>query len=89
MSIKYSSIAYFFFVQEFFLRVKDLLRKLPTGVDSYVKFGEREKELLWKLHDSKTAVHEALCGRFTITHTHTYSNMYAHTLTFTHMYDSI
>ena len=65
----YKVLSYSF--QEFFLRVKDLLRKLPTGVDGYVKFGEREKQLLWKLQDSKTAVHEALCGRFTHTHTHT------------------
>ena len=49
--------------QEFFLRVKDLVRKLPSGVDSYVKFGEREKQLLWKLQDTKAAVHKALCGK--------------------------
>ena len=55
------------------------MRKLPTGVDGYVKFGEREKQLLWKLQDSKTAVHEALCGRFTHTHTHTHT--YIHTQT--------
>ena len=65
------------------------MRKLPTGVDSYVKFGEREKQLLWKLQDSKTAVHEALCGRFSaqaityMTHTHT------HTHTHTFLTDSI
>ena len=46
--------------------MKDLLRKLPSGVDSFVKFGEREKQLLWKLEDCKTAVHEALCGKYII-----------------------
>lgn len=33
-------------VQEFFLTVKDLLRKQPQGVDSYLKFADREKQLL-------------------------------------------
>ena len=49
------------------------MRKLPSGVDSYVKFGEREKQLLWKLQESKTAVHAALCGRPPHTHTHTHT----------------
>jgi len=31
--------------QEFFLTVKDLLRKQPTGVDSYCKVLELEKDL--------------------------------------------
>ena len=63
------------------------MRKLPMGVDSYVKFGEGEKQLLWKLQDSKTAVHEALCGKFStqaITHTHTLT--LPHTLTHMHTY---
>ena len=34
--------------QEFFLLVKDLLRKQPSGVQSYSKVHEREKELISK-----------------------------------------
>ena len=33
-------------MQEFFLTVKDLLRKQPCGVASYLKFSERDKQLL-------------------------------------------
>ena len=67
--------------------MKDLLRKLPTGVDSYVKFGEREKQLLWKLQDSKSSVHEALCGTYTSPLPHsrwhrTLDTSHAHTHTF-------
>lgn len=32
--------------QEFFLTVKDLLRKQPKGVASYLKFTDRDKHLL-------------------------------------------
>ena len=31
--------------QEFFLTVKDLVRRLPCGVASYSKFGTKEKSL--------------------------------------------
>lgn len=36
-------------VQEFFLTVKDLLRKQPRGVASYIKFADRDKQLLSQL----------------------------------------
>lgn len=39
-------------VQEFFLTVKDLLRKQPKGVASYLKFTDREKQLLAQLVSS-------------------------------------
>ena len=42
--------------------MKDIVRKLPAGVDSYVKYTDKDKQLLWKLEDSKLAVHKALCG---------------------------
>ena len=32
--------------QEFFLTVKDLVRKQPAGVKSYCKFSDKEKQLL-------------------------------------------
>ena len=38
--------------QEFFLTVKDLLHKLPSGVDSYCKFQSPEKQLNKKYADS-------------------------------------
>lgn len=46
---------------EFFLTVKDLLRKQPKGVASYLKFTDREKQLLAQLTDTEVAVHRALC----------------------------
>ena len=32
--------------QEFFLTVKDVIRRQPTGVGSYLKFSSREQDLL-------------------------------------------
>lgn len=51
-------------MQEFFLRVKDLVRchKSGTYIDGYSKFKDKEKELNWAFYDTKTAVHDALCG---------------------------
>ena len=49
--------------QDFFLQVKDMVRKQPEGVESYVKFSDQDKQLLWKLEDSKLAVHKAMCGK--------------------------
>ncbi|XP_064401843.1 cysteine--tRNA ligase, cytoplasmic-like [Halichondria panicea] len=48
---------------EFFLKVKDAVRRLPCqqGVESYSKFGERELILNRKFQDTKTSVHAALC----------------------------
>ena len=48
--------------QDFFLQLKDLLREQPVGVESYAKFSEQDKQLLWKHEDSKLAVHKAMCG---------------------------
>jgi cysteinyl-tRNA synthetase len=46
---------------EFFLTVKDLVRKQPKGVDSYLKFSDREKQLLGRLTEARAAIHAALC----------------------------
>ena len=43
--------------------MKDMVRKQPEGVESYVKFSNQDKQLLWKLEDSKLAVHKAMCGK--------------------------
>ena len=39
-----------------------MLRKQPVGVESYVKFSDRDKQLLWEIEDCKLAVHKAMCG---------------------------
>ena len=39
-----------------------MIRRQPTGVDGYVKFSDQDKQLLWKLEDSKLAIHKAMCG---------------------------
>lgn len=43
--------------------MKDVVRRQPTGVESYVKFSDQDKELLWKVEDSKLTVHNAMCGK--------------------------
>lgn len=50
-------------VQEFFLTVKDILRRVPL-VDpaSMSKFQDAEVQLNERLCETKKAVHEALCG---------------------------
>lgn len=52
------------FVQDFFLRVKDLVRRYKSGayIDGYCKFTPKEKELAAEFSTCQTAVHEALCG---------------------------
>ena len=55
-----------FYSQEFFLTVKDLIRRLPRDdvAASYNKFSERDRELNRKYMDTQTAVHAALCGEW-------------------------
>lgn len=47
-------------VQEFFLTVKDLLRKQPKGVASYLKFTDRDKQLLSQLASSSFSLHHPM-----------------------------
>ncbi|KAL5497322.1 hypothetical protein EMCRGX_G013781 [Ephydatia muelleri] len=46
---------------EFFLAVKDILRRHPPGVDGYTKWRSEEKELNVRFEKSKASIHEALC----------------------------
>ena len=51
-------------LQEFFLKVKDLVRHYKSGayIDGYSKFTQADRELNQVFYDAKTAVHTALCG---------------------------
>lgn len=56
----------YFSTQEFFLTVKDLIRRLPSGggADSYSKFSEGDRKLNKKFMDMQKDIHAALCGEY-------------------------
>lgn len=47
------------------MKVKDLVRRFKSGphIDSYSKFGAKDKELNEVFYETRAAVHAALCGR--------------------------
>jgi hypothetical protein len=51
-------------LQDFFLRVKDVVRCQKSGayIGGYRKFNLQEKELARFFSGCQSAVHEALCG---------------------------
>ena len=52
-------------LQEFFLTVKDIMRRSPaTGPDSYAKWNREELDLNDAFTKCQACVHEALCGRW-------------------------
>ena len=49
-------------IQEFFLYVKSVLRSVPSGVEYFQKWGDRELALNQALSKARADVHAALCG---------------------------
>ncbi|GAB1604321.1 cysteine--tRNA ligase, cytoplasmic [Argonauta hians] len=81
-----AAITYEKHLNEFFLTVKDILRKLPShGCSSFTKWGELEVSLNKKYLDTQNDVHLALCDSID---THTALNALRDLVTVTNLYIS-